>query len=165
MKTAWTWTLFAVALMVGAGHVAKGDDGHHHAQPDQQQARRDQLHAAVQGICPVSGNRLGEHGRPIKVSIGEQQEHVFFCCQGCLQRKIDPQHWATIHANFAKAQRICPVMGKPLPKNPKWTIVDGHIVYICCPPCSKKIAAEPETFLRKIDEAYTASLQAPSNRR
>lgn len=156
---------FVVALIVGSVHVVRGGDGHDHSQADQRQAKRDQLRAAVQEICPVSGNRLGEHGPPIKVTIGEQQQHIFFCCQACLKGKIDPQHWAKIHDNFAAAQRICPVMGKPLPQNPKWTIVDGQVVYICCPPCSKKIAAEPETYLRKLDEAYTASLQARQSRR
>ena len=90
---------------------------------------------------------------------------MFFCCQACLKGKIDPKHWAKIHANFAGAQRTCPVMAKPLPQNPKWTIVDGQVIYICCPPCSKKLAADPEPYLRKIDEFYTASLQARQARR
>lgn len=154
-----------VALIVSATQSVRGQDRYDTNDAVERQARRDQLHAAVQGICPVSGNRLGEHGPPVKVAIGEQLEHVFFCCQACLKGKINPQHWATIHANFAKAQRICPVMEKPLPQNPKWTIVQGQIVYICCPPCSKKIAAEPEVFLQKIDRSYLASLQERDVRR
>ncbi len=82
-----------------------------------------------------------------------------------MKRKIDPQHWATIHANFAKAQRICPVMKNELPKNPKWTFVDGQIVYLCCLECEKKIAADLKTYLRQVDELYTASLQARQARR
>lgn len=119
---------------------------------------RDQIHIAVQEICPVSGEKLGEHGTPIKAKIGE--ETVFLCCKGCLQGKVDPEHWATIHANFAKAQRICPVMKHELPKNPKWTIVEGQIVYVCCPPCTKKIAADSKAFIKQIDDLYLASLQA-----
>lgn len=124
----------------------------------QELSQRDQIHVAVQEICPVSGQKLGEHGAPIKVKIGE--ETVFLCCHGCLQGKVNPQHWATIHANFAAAQRICPVMKRELPKNPKWTIVEGQIVYVCCPPCTNKVAADPQTFLRQIDDLYSASLQA-----
>ena len=90
------------------------------------QAKSDQVRAAVQQVCPTSGNKLGEHGAPIKVKIGK--EEVFLCCKGCLKSKIDAKHWATIHANFAKAQGQCPVMKKTLPKNPKWTIVEGRIV-------------------------------------
>lgn len=129
----------------------------------QELSQRDQIHIAVQAICPISGQKLGEHGPPIKVKVGE--ETVFLCCQGCLQKKIDPNHWATIHANCAKAQRICPVMKKELPKNPKWTIVEGQIVYVCCPPCAKKITADPQTFLRQIDDLYVTSLQATPTRR
>src|SRR3989304_8108137 len=103
----------------------------------QELSNRDQTLFAVQQICPVSGEKLGEHGAPIKAKIGE--ESVFLCCRSCLKGKVNPQHWATIHANLAKAQRICPVMKKELPQNPKWTIFDGQIVYVCCPPCTKKI--------------------------
>ena len=131
------------------------------SQRDQQ--RRDQLRIAVQGICPISGQQLGSMGTPIKVKVGE--ETVFVCCRGCLQKQINPQHWATIHANFAKAQRICPVMKHELPKNPKWTIVEGQIFYVCCPPCTKKIAADPKAYLQKLDELYTASLRARQVRR
>jgi len=157
--------LFAVVLIVGVGQVTKGDGGHDHSQEGPQLSQREQLRVAVQGVCPVSGERLGEHGAPIKVTIGEQKQEVYFCCQACLKGKIDPQHWATIHNNIAKAQRICPVMEKPIPKNPKWTIVDGQIIYICCPPCSKKLAADPEPYLRKLDGLYSTSLQAQQARR
>ncbi len=129
----------------------------------QELSERDQIHIAVQEICPVSGQKLGAHGTPVKVKVGE--EVVFFCCQACLQGKVSPQHWATIHANFAKAQRVCPVMKKELPKNPKWTIIDGQIVYVCCPPCTEKIAANPQAYLNQIDELYTASLRARQARR
>jgi len=122
-----------------------------------ERARSDQLRAAVQQICPVSGNRLGEHGAPVKVKVGK--EEVFLCCKGCLNGKIDAKHWATIHANFAKAQRQCPVMKNPLPKNPKWTIVEGRIVYVCCPPCIKKIEADPKTYLKMVDASYAASIK------
>ena len=123
----------------------------------QELSKRDQTHIAVQEICPVSGQKLGEHGAPIKVKIGD--EAVFLGCRGCLQGKVNPQHWGTIHSNFAKAQRICPVMKHELPENPKWTIVEGQIVYVCCPPCTKKVAAEPKGILQQIDGLYVSSLQ------
>jgi hypothetical protein len=140
--------LYIVALVTGITQVAVG----------QELSQRDQLRIAVQDICPISGQRLGSMGAPIKVQVGE--ETVFLCCKGCLQKQINPQYWAAIHGNFARAQRICPVMKHDLPKSPKWTIVQGQIVYVCCPPCTKKIAADPATYLQKIDELYTASLQA-----
>ena len=152
--------LFVLALSVSTGQVANGQN---RSSAEQAQAMRDQIRIAVQEICPSSGGKLGGHGDPIKVKVGE--ETVFLCCQGCLKSKINPQHWATIHANFAKAQRICPIMKKELPQNPKWTIVEGQIVYVCCPPCTEKIVADPKTHLRKIDELYMASLKARQNLR
>jgi len=124
----------------------------------QEPPKGDQVHIAVQKICPVSGQQLGAHGQPIKAKIGE--EVVFLCCKACLSGKVSPQHWATIHANFAKAQGKCPVMNKPLPKNPKWTVVNGRIVYICCPPCSKKITADPKKYVAMVDQFYSTHLKA-----
>lgn len=133
------------------------------AESTPQRPTADEIHAAVQQICPVSGQKLGSHGAPVKVKIGE--EAVFLCCKGCLKGKVDPNHWATIHANFAKAQRICPVMKHELPDAPKWTIVQGQIVFVCCPPCTEKIAADPATYLKQVDELYVASLREHANQR
>ena len=127
----------------------------------QDMSQSDQIQMAVQAICPVSGQKLGTHGNPIKVKIGD--ELIFLCCRGCLQQKVNPQHWAAIHANFAKAQRICPVMKHELPPNPKWTIVNGRIVYVCCPPCIKKINDQAEVYLKQVDSLYKQSLQTNSD--
>jgi hypothetical protein len=126
----------------------------------QELSQRDRIHIAVQQICPVSGQRLGEHGPPIKVTVGQQKEEVFLCCKACLSGKINPEHWAAIHANYARAQGKCPVMNKALPRGSKWTIVQGRVVYVCCPPCIDKLKADPATYLRKLDSLYVASLQA-----
>ena len=146
---------FAIVLVVGFVSVAFG------AQPADKEAKKptsEEIRMAVQGICPVSGEKLGTHGDPIQVKIGKEQ--VFLCCKGCTSGKVKPEHWATIHTNFAKAQRICPVMKKELPTGAKWTVVEGRIVYVCCPPCIKKIEADPKTYLEHVDELYLASLKA-----
>ncbi len=153
MKSASTF--FVMAWIVGAVQFAVGQTTTDRVQ---EQQRRDQLRIAVQEICPISGQKLGSMGTPIKVKVGE--ETVFLCCKGCMQQKIKPEHWATIHENAAKAQRICPVMKHKIAKNPKWTIVEGQVVYVCCPPCKKKIAADPQKYLRAVDELYAASLDA-----
>ena len=128
------------------------------AEEQEKEAQRAaEIRMTVQAICPVSGQKLGGHGKPVAVKIGE--EEVYLCCKGCAKGKVDAKHWATIHANFAKAQGICPVMGHALPKDAKWTIVHGRIVYVCCPPCIKKIEAGPDPYLKKVDELYAASLE------
>lgn len=142
-------------LAVGPSAAAGGQSPEEAAK---EQQKRDQLRIAVQEICPVSGEKLGSMGAPIKVKVGE--ETIFMCCKGCLKQKIKPEHWGTIHANCARAQGICPVMKNELPKKPKWTIVEGQIVYVCCPPCTKKINAKPQEYLRAVDQLYAASLDA-----
>ena len=137
-----------VAVVLGAGLSVRAEE----------LSRHDQLRIAVQAICPVSGEKLGEHGVPIKATVGKEGETVFFCCESCLKEKISAEHWATIHTNIAKAQGICPVMKKELPEDAKWTIVEGQIVYLCCPPCGKKVAASPTTYFKLIDEQYAAAL-------
>lgn len=118
-------------------------------------SQRDQLRVAVQKVCPVSGKKLGSMGTPIKKRIGDQD--LFLCCSNCTKGKVDRTHWGTIHANIKKAQAICPVMGKPLPAKAKWTVVEGQLVYVCCPPCIDKIQREPTKWLAKVDVSYAAA--------
>jgi hypothetical protein len=124
------------------------------AEPTEQE----QLHAAVQKICPVSGVELGEHGPPVRVVVGEQEQELFLCCKACLKKQINPEHWATIHANTFAAQQRCPVMKNPLPEDASWQIVQGRVVFVCCPPCLEKIAKAPEPHLKLVDSLYAESL-------
>lgn len=133
-----------------------------HAEAEVASTKFDDMKAHVQEICPVSGKALGSMGDPLKVKIG--QEEVFLCCKSCTKGKINPTHWAAIHKNFAAAQGMCPVMEKNLPANPKFTVVDGQIVYICCPPCTKKIQATPQEYLTKVAGYYKTSLNHTSDK-
>jgi len=152
MKTSHLFlsTLAMLGLMTSAISMGLADDS-----APGGLTRHDKLKIAAQRICPVSGGALGDHGTPLKAKIGE--EELYLCCDGCLTGQIDKAHWATIHANFAKAQGECPVMEKALPKNPKWTVVNGQIIYVCCPPCTKKIQADPRKYLTKLDTLYEAA--------
>jgi hypothetical protein len=160
--------LVVVALFAAITPLAIAQHGNHsghgqhssHSQPSSggQQMTRDQLRIAVQQICPVSGEKLGSMGVPVKTKIG--QEELFICCDSCRNGQANKDHLATIHANLAKAQGKCPVMNKPLPENAGSTIVQGRIVYTCCPGCKKKIEADPKTYLQKVDSLYAASIKA-----
>jgi hypothetical protein len=149
-----TFVLVLITIPAAFGENPPGD-----GQPRPTAA---QVRMSVQEICPVSGQQLGSHGVPVEVKIGD--EHLFLCCQGCASGQIKREHWARIHANFAKAQGICPVMKHALPANAKWTIIEGQIIYVCCPPCTKKIEAAPETYLKTVDELYRKSLAATTAR-
>ena len=123
------------------------------------QAHSDQLHIAAQGICPVSGRKLGSMGAPIKVKFGEE-EHGFLCCKGCIGKQLNSEHWTTMQANLAKAQGVCPVMGKPVDAGMKSTVVNGRKIFVCCPPCIEKIQADPATFVEKLDSQIAANTHA-----
>ena len=140
----------AIVLIAGVVQTAAG----------QELTERDRLRIAVQDICPVTGEKLESMGDPIKVSVGESKEEVFLCCKGCLKKSISPEHWATIHTNIAKAQGRCPIMKKELPAGAKWTVVQGEVIYVCCPPCIKKIVVNPDASLKQVDAYYAAYLSS-----
>ncbi len=52
-------------------------------------------------------------------------------------------------APFIAAQKKCPVMDEPLDAmgGPYKVNAAGQAIYICCPGCAKKIAAEPQKYL------------------
>lgn len=116
----------------------------------ERQATSDQLHIKAQGVCPVSGQKLGSMGAPIKVKVGEE-EHAFLCCTGCVGKELNAEHWATIQANLATAQGVCPVMGEPVSAEMKSTVVNGRKIFVCCPPCIEKIQAEPEVYVAMLN--------------
>ena len=145
--------LLALALTLGAAASAQSQGSPNHQTPN-----TEQLLIAVQRICPVSGQPLGGHGQPVRARVGEQT--AYLCCSACLRGKVDAGHWSTVQANLAKAQQKCPVMNKPLPEKAQPIVVDGRLIYICCPPCSEKIAADREKYFRAVDELYVAHLKA-----
>ena len=120
----------------------------------ERQAASDQLHIKAQVICPVSGQKLGSMGAPVKVKVGDS-EHAFLCCRDCVGNELNAEHWATVQANLAKAQGVCPVMGKPVSADMKSTVVNGRKIFVCCPPCIKKIDAAPKEFVAKLDAQIT----------
>ena len=122
----------------------------------ERQAKSDQLHATAQGICPVSGQKLGSMGAPIKVKVGEK-EVAFLCCKGCVGKALNAEHWKTIQTNLATAQKTCPVMGKAVDASMKSTVVNGRKIFVCCPPCIKKIDADPAAYVAKLDAQIAAS--------
>lgn len=120
------------------------------------------LLVGAQQICPVMGKDLTKMGGPVKATVGEQT--VFLCCKGCLKGKIDQQHWDQIQANLMAAQGKCPVMGKPLPENPTSIVVNGRKVFVCCPPCTNKIKADPGKYLAIVDGFLGENLARQASR-
>ena len=51
----------------------------------------------------------------------------------------------------AIAQKTCPVMAGPIDKN-IFTEYQGRKIYFCCQACLDKFKAEPEKYIKKVDE-------------
>ena len=119
-----------------------------------------------QKLCPVMDEPLGSMGTPLKVTgLGRD---VFLCCKGCLKflEKEPKKYLAKLpalpkpevtkataaDAKFAAAQKLCPVMDEPLDAmgGPYRTVVEGRVVYLCCPGCAKKLHATPDEYLAKL---------------
>ena len=127
---------------------------------------------ARQGICPVSGKRLGSMGTPVAVKVGKAT--VYACCSACVQSiERNPSRFATgkpsilistATAGDAKAiarQRVCPVMDEPLGGmgEPLKVMIGDKPVYLCCKGCVKKIEAEPLKYLEMV---YGSTMATPT---
>jgi hypothetical protein len=116
----------------------------------------EKLLIAAQKICPVSGRDLMAMGGPVKAKTGEKS--IYLCCKGCFKKPIQPAAWAQVQKNLIAAQGKCPVMGKPLPAQPKSAIVAGRTIFVCCPPCAKKVAANPQKYLSVVNRMLAENL-------
>lgn len=124
---------------------------------DKDDAKRiERLLVRAQAVCPVTGKDLTSMGGPVRATVSKAT--VFLCCKGCFGKKIPSKHWDTVTANLIKAQGRCPVMDKPLPKDPKSVVVEGRRVFVCCPPCTKKIEGDPKKFIAAVDRLLEKNL-------
>ena len=144
---------------------------------------------AAQKVCPVMDEPLGSMGAPIKVLVGDKP--IFLCCKGCTKKvTADPAKYLTMiyggksavnvpagtesvregifkisaeDAPFIASQKRCPVMDEPLDAmgGPYKVHAAGKAIYICCPGCAKKIAAEPAKWLAVLE---SKGVQAPAIR-
>lgn len=71
------------------------------------------------------------------------------------EKPADPAAPATAAAEGEPAQKLCPVMGLAINKN-VYVDHEGRRVYFCCPACPEKFKAEPEKYLKKLDEQMAA---------
>lgn len=147
--------LMLTAMFALVGTAVRAEDR------DSKLTKTEQLLVKAQKICPVSGEEL-ESMSPIKAKVG--QRTIFLCCKGCLRRQIQKEYWTHMQANLIAAQGKCPVTKKTLPKDPKATVVKGRVVFVCCPPCAKKIQADPDGYLAIVDRYLKENLQIGSER-
>ena len=155
-----TMTMVLVTVALTGQSVRAHEEDHQ----TEDQLRREQLRIAVQEICPISGEKLGAMGTPIKVAAGDSKEEVYLCCEGCTNGKIDQKLWGTIHRSIAKAQGKCPISKKDLPRKPKSTVVEGQVIYVARLASIEEVQAEPEAALLQVDEFYASYIKEKKQR-
>lgn len=91
---------------------------------------------------------------------------VRFCCDGCIDEfDADPQAYIdTLNRAVIAAQEptyplmTCVVSGDELdPQQAVNVVVGDRLVRLCCPGCIDTLEADPAAYLRKLDEAGSAS--------
>jgi YHS domain-containing protein len=60
----------------------------------------------------------------------------------------------------AKAQTVCPVMGGKIDKK-CFVDVKGKRIYMCCPGCAEKIKADPDKYIKILEDQGEVIENAP----
>ena len=111
--------------------------------------------------CVVGGEGLDSMGGPQNVVVEGRLIRV--CCKGCIRAvKKDPAKFiAKVDAAVIEAQKpsypleVCAVAGSNLAKAkaPVDVVIGTRLVRVCCGNCAKKVKADPEPYLAKVDAA------------
>ena len=62
-----------------------------------------------------------------------------------------------------KQQTICPVMGGKIDKN-QYTDVKGKRIYVCCKGCINTINADPDKYIKKLEDSGVTLEKAPEKK-
>lgn len=116
--------------------------------------------------CPVSGEKLGGKGDPVKF-VHEGRE-VRFCCAGCVDKfKKDPAgYWSKIDARMEEEQMerypldTCLISGEELDDSAVDVVANNRLLRFCCDKCAKEFEKEPAKYLAKLDAAVIAKQTA-----
>jgi hypothetical protein len=122
-------------------------------------SKRDSFRIAVQNICPVSGREL-PRDKPLKQwTDSTTKESLYVCCEKCVTGVPDSKHLEKIRARQAEAQGECLVMENEVTASSKSEVIGGYRIYVCCPPCFKKVEKAQDKYFSKLDSLHEQFLK------
>lgn len=71
---------------------------------------------------------------------------------------------ATKAVSEAKAQTNCPIMGGKVDKK-SFVDVKGKRIYMCCPGCADKIKADPDKYIKQLEDQGVVLEKAPEQKK
>jgi hypothetical protein len=122
-------------------------------------SKRDSLRIAVQKFCPVSGRELPKDQSLPTWTDTTTKEQLFVCCDKCVTGTPDPKHLEKIRERQALAQRECLVMENEVSSDSKSQIIGGYRIFVCCPPCFKKVEKAQDKYFSKLDALHEQFLK------
>jgi len=142
----------AIALISGSGYGIAGD-------PQADNAGKEEL--KPQTVCPVMGGKINKDS-----FVDVKGKRIYLCCQGCEKAiKADPDKYIKKIQDSgekpAELQTVCPVMGGKINKD-SFVDVKGKRIYLCCQGCEKAIKADPDKYIKKMEDAGIVIEAAPT---
>jgi hypothetical protein len=129
------------------------------ADEDGATSKRSSLRIAVQKICPISGRELPRDKKLPKWIDPATKEELYLCCDKCITNTPDSKHLETIRERQASAQGECLVMENEVSSDSKSQIIGGYRIFVCCPPCFKKVEKAQEKYFSKLDSLHEQFLK------
>ncbi len=146
--------LIAIAVSMAAKPAAEGGTAE-----EGTASKRDSLRIAVQEFCPVSGKELPSDRSLPKWTDTTTKEELFVCCEKCVTGTPDSKHLEKIRERQATAQRECLVMENEVSAESKSQIIGGYRIFVCCPPCFKKVEKAQDKYFSKLDSLHEQFLK------
>ena len=120
-----------------------------------------------QTLCPVMGGEINK-----EVYTDHEGKRVYFCCPGCIEKfKADPETYiqkmekeGVALEKAPKVQTLCPVMGGEIDKK-VYLDYKGKRVYFCCANCLGKFKADPDSYIKKLEEQGVELEKSPDKQK
>ena len=85
---------------------------------------------------------------------------IFITANPLLAGGEHPAPQPTLSSRSTQPQTHCPVMGGPIDKA-LYVDAKGKRIYLCCAACEDAVRAEPEKYLRKLEQRGESAEDSP----